>query len=324
MDIQRESSLRPSARGAAEKRVREVSRTPPGLEKAGGGKAGLGQESAGALGSLSAGPGQGQVEIPVFPLSGSNGSDPKLPVEPDLKQVLRAIDGLSTNMSSQFQNVNSVLHDFKNELVSIRSDMVTKEVFHNLEQRVQTLECKGEAPEELRQLRQQVSRLDPASKTIRVRSFKCTSIADREAALEKAFTNLQIAGNISYDHVHKGPPGKRELTDMCLVQFGSNATRETVLGKLQAQKVHDKDTNELKFDRAKTLLQISRNTALRQAADNFKKDPKWSKATVEIIWQKDDKKDKTREVRIDGEIAFNQKFEDSSGTYVPPFGPFKG
>ena len=66
--------------------------------------------------------------------------------------------------------------------------------------------------------------------------------------------NDDLRESVVYEHIHKGPPGKRELTEMCLVQFASNAARDNVFGKLQTQKVHDKHTKELKFDGAKILL----------------------------------------------------------------------
>ena len=89
-----------------------------------------------------------------------------------------------------------------------------------------------------------------------------------------------------------------------------------VLGK---KGLKDPSGNELKIDRAKTAIQIQRNNHLRKALDILKKDTSCVGKTVEIVWQQEDKKDKSREVWVDKVPAFRQTSDDLSGSFLPPF-----
>ncbi len=64
---------------------------------------------------------------------------------------------------------------------------------------------------------------------------------------------------------------------------------------------------------------MKRNHALRETQDKLKKSAQGIGKSVQIVWQTDGKKDKTREVQIDGVVAFRQTIDDLNGIYVVPF-----
>ena len=88
----------------------------------------------------------------------------------------------------------------------------------------------------------------------------------------------------------------------------------TFLGKSEYD-VQDPHGNVLKIDRAKSAGQLQRNSALTRASDSLKKAN--STKEVKIIWQKDDRNDKGREVIVGNEIVFHQEIDDRS--FVTPF-----
>ena len=109
------------------------------------------------------------------------------------------------------------------------------------------------------------------------------------------------------------------LSDMCVFEYPSNQIRENCLKTMEKKKLEDPSGGELKNDRAKTALQIQRNGALRKAVDSLKKNPAYQGKINEIFWKKNDPKDKDREIRVDGSLAFCQTIDDVSGRFIPPF-----
>ena len=103
------------------------------------------------------------------------------------------------------------------------------------------------------------------------------------------------------------------------MEFASRAIREQVLGKFQGKSIKDSEQGELQFSRAKTQTQLSRNAALRDAAEILKKDSRVGKLPVEIIWQKTDKKDRSREVQVNSMVVFSQSKDDLSGQFLGKF-----
>ena len=200
----------------------------------------------------------------------------------------------------------------------MKLEMVTKESFATLESRVQTLETRGAPSPEVTFLKKQVSRLDPANKAIRILGLKATSVKERADFLDKIFKEAGLP-SCSLEHIYKGPVSSRILTDICLAEFSSNSIRESALNVLGKKGLKDPSGNELKIDRAKTAIQIQRNNHLRKALDILKKDTSCAGKTVEIIWQQEDKKDKSREVWVDKVPAFRQTSDDLSGSFLPPF-----
>ena len=208
--------------------------------------------------------------------------------------------------------------EIKEDIQNLKADFVSKPEFNNLEARVSVLETKGVASEEDKSLRQQVSRLDPANKSLRFRAFKDADLSVRVRIIEHCLSHIGVKSS-NVEHIYKGPPGQRELTDMCIVEFGSNSVREQALKELNKHKIHDASDQELLVDRAKTANQLQRNNYLRKVSDALKKEPTCKDKSVIIVWQQDDRKDKNRTITVGGETAFCQTTDDVKGTFVSPF-----
>ena len=74
-----------------------------------------------------------------------------------------------------------------------------------------------------------------------------------------------------------------------------------------------------KTDRAKTEMQLKRNSALRDAEKKLKALPANKGKKISIVWQKTDTKDRSREVTVNDVSAFIQTPEDMSGIFLSPF-----
>ena len=105
------------------------------------------------------------------------------------------------------------------------------------------------------------------------------------------------------------------MSPICVAEFPTRETRENILKTLAGKTL----VGDLKFDRAKTAMQLKRNSALRQACDLLKKDVRCSGKSVEIIWQMEDKKDRSREITVDHYPVFRQNFSDLSGQFLGEF-----
>ena len=228
---------------------------------------------------------------------------------------------MNLNVNTRFASMQGVVSELREEFKVLRAEMVSKIVFDGLEGRVIDLETNGLASAELKILRQQVSKLDSVNKFLRFRNLEGTSAvrtACVEGILQKVFWQDFKAVNI--EHVYKGPPGQRVLTDMCVAELGSNSVREMALRELNKQVVKDAANREVKVDRAKTASQLQRNVALRKASDRLKADGKNQGKAVTIVWKKEnDSSDKAREVHVGGILAFCQKIDDVQGVFVAPF-----
>ena len=130
-----------------------------------------------------------------------------------LMSVLKAVQNLQVSVDSKFMIVEANLLEFRKELSEMKQDMVSQKDFKHLESRVQDLETQGIASEDLKILRQQMSKLDPANKSLRIRELKGDDLAKRIISIEEILSHIGMKYN-SLDHIYKGPPGQRSLTDM--------------------------------------------------------------------------------------------------------------
>ena len=100
-----------------------------------------------------------------------------------------------------------------------------------------------------------MAKLDPGTKSLRIRGFKTDSVENRCEAIEKMFKALGQS-RFSIDHIYKGPFGSRVLTDMAVVELSSNSVRESVLKAAEGKPFQDQNRAELVVDRAKTASQL--------------------------------------------------------------------
>ena len=239
--------------------------------------------------------------------------------EASIAIVLKELREMRLDVDSKFSIVESSLLHFKNELAQLRQEMVSKQMFDQLENRVNKLERDGLTIPDLSFLRQQVSKLDPANRSLRIRGFKESNISEREDRVGK-FLKEEGISQTSIDHIFKGPHGKRELTDICIVEFASNDKRESALKQFEKKsKSDDQNLKGLNIDRVKSQIQLKRNTALRDVLMKIKNDSRNKNKSCEIIWKKSDPKNKDREIHVDNVPVFRQSSIDVQGIFLPPF-----
>ena len=166
-------------------------------------------------------------------------------------------------------------------------------------------------------MRQQIARLDPAVRSLRLRGFKDENMSERQKIIDKLMADFGI-NQFSVDPIYKGPAGQRNLTDMCVVAVNSNNVRENFLKEYEKKSGQNNNSGytDLKVDRAKSAAQLSRNNALRKASDILKKEAP-SNSEVKNGWKKTGSKD--REVEVNGNPVFRQTISDSSGIFLAPF-----
>ena len=105
------------------------------------------------------------------------------------------------------------------------------------------------------------------------------------------------------------------MTNQCVVYIDSDSQREEFLNELETK---GDLLKKVKVDRAKTAFQMGRNGALVDAERVLKKNFPGKK--VEIVWMnKQDKKDKSRSVNVDGVPAFKQVVDESHGVFSSDF-----
>ena len=147
-----------------------------------------------------------------------------------LNDVMSELRKLSVNVVSNFQKNDVVMAELKAEVATLRAEVVNKSDFERLEARVSIIEKKDPIDEsgEMKLLKQQLSRLDPANRSLRIRGFADESLAEREKVIDKLMADLGVH-RFSVESIYKGPTGQRVLTDMCVVAVNSNNEREKVL-----------------------------------------------------------------------------------------------
>ena len=120
--------------------------------------------------------------------------------EPSLTDIMKGINKLSVQNHNHEVHLNKIDHaiqSFQAELACLKESMVTKESFVNLESRVVKLEEKevGQYSHEIKLLRQQVSKLDPANRGLRLRGFKEDDLDKRRKVIDDLMSKLGLSSS---------------------------------------------------------------------------------------------------------------------------------
>ena len=109
------------------------------------------------------------------------------------------------------------------------------------------------------------------------------------------------------------------MSSNTIVELSSRVLRESCLKKLTEDnsKIVSADVGSITIGRAKTSLQMNRNSALYRVEKLLKQDPVNKEKSIKIIWQIEDSKN--RGVSVDGNLAFVQCSSDLSGKFLAPF-----
>ena len=251
--------------------------------------------------------------------------------EPTLKDLMREmrkmsvgleqrIESVQTNFGQRFDSIGKQFADFKHDLQTLKAEMVTKDVFAGLEERVATLEAGGVAKTEISWMQRQINYLDPANKSLCFRGFTEKDGAKRAAKIEECLAEIGTKNAIrGVEHIWTGSPENRTMSAVSVVELSSRSVRETCLKKLGEDNaiMANAGVGTIKVKRAKTNLQMNRNNTLYRIQDFLKKEPSTKSKSIEIIWKMDGSKD--RGVKVGDDMAFVQKSTDLSGSFLAPF-----
>ena len=286
----------------------------PGPDECQAGSTETEQTSAVQRGLLKFEAGLSGVTVPSSP--GSS----QVPQSKSLAELFEAIERVNTNVSSLRSDLTASLEGLRQEVSTMKAEMVSKEVFAKLEVRVEKLEVAGVNSPQLDWLKSQVSLLDPAQKTICVSGFGSQDVAARHAVLDEFFRQHFADVKVeSIEPIFSGKAGEKKITPLNLVSFTSNRVREEVLRGHRSRNLSLKDNSGaiLKFDRGKTSLQLKRNASLKKVKDLVEKDDKGKGRDVRIEWLIEGSKD--RAVVLNGERVFLQRAGDMSGDFCDAF-----
>ena len=118
-------------------------------------------------------------------------------------------------------------------------------------------------------------------------------------------------------HIWIGPPDRRIMGSLSIVELPSREKREAVLKKFEGEStLKDSHGEKISVARAKTNWQLKRNNALKQACDVLKKDSRSQNKCVEFCWKMDGTKQ--RAVKVDNVVCLLQQPEDLIGNFVSP------
>jgi hypothetical protein len=340
----KETKEDPSDPGATRKSALKktgANASPPGKVPRVAGETGEMDVDAGGFGTGSAVAGMGPPGFPSGSLSSGgvpvdlasrlfpNGSGIETPVpegppnpdeEPTMKQMFAQMLKMETNLSTKIDNVQMQFETLKNEIQTVKQEMVTKTIFQSLEDRVRALEQGGVNNSQMNWMLQQVGRLDPANKSLCLKGFSEKDAAKRFKLIEQLFDSIGYNASVqNVEHIWTGPKGDRRISPNSLVELSSRAVREEALKELKEDNsiASKSEFQGIKFDPAKTSMQRKRNDSLHRVCDLLKKDPRSQGKSVSIQWQIEESKD--RGVQLDGVSIFLQKSTDLSGVFLSPF-----
>ena len=108
------------------------------------------------------------------------------------------------------------------ELAQIKTEMVTKQEFTTLENRVASLEQQGSknTNPEIKALRSQLHRLDPAQKTLAFEGFVDKNLSARATKIEEILAQVpNCPPMVHIDHISKGPKDGRVPASVSLMNL---------------------------------------------------------------------------------------------------------
>ncbi len=116
---------------------------------------------------------------------------------------------MNTNITSRIDSLHA-------EITSVKVDMASQAQFQELQTRVSALEAKNEP--QIVSLKQQLSRLDPANKSVCSDGFVDSDVSQRFASIDNLLTKrLQDAKIMNAEHIFVGSGSERKLSNTCIV-----------------------------------------------------------------------------------------------------------
>ena len=295
--------------------------------------------AAGTGGGVSGGAASGGLGFPTLPNFppgfseelGPGGKENPQTEEPTLGMLVAEMRSMSLAQAQNFKSLSGQLAlqaaQFKSDLDALRAEMVTRTMHEELETRVSTLRKEvdklsngGATNAEMNRLRQQVNRLDPANRSLCFLGFKTTDLEKRVQCAKDFLKKIGLEDSIrAFEHVSTGPPDKRVPSSVMIVELASRSVRELALkSQEEADSILNAgDLGTLKVGRAKTSVQMQRNSFLRKALEIIKKDVRFKGKSPEIHWKIDGSRDRT--IMSGGQVVFTQTPIEMEGSFSAPF-----
>ena len=233
------------------------------------------------------------------------------------KKETVTLDSVMTELRAMNANLTSKFDILQAEITSLRADMVNQTQFLELQTRVEKLES-NQSQSQINFLRQQLSRLDPAHKSICMRGFGDNDGESRTKTIEQMLLSKVAHIKASrVEHVYIGTGAERKISNMTIVEFATNALREQVLKKTSETHIEDAQGHVITVARAKTAAQLHRNGAMRRALKMIKSHAAARGREPQINWKVENSKDRT--IEVDNTIVFSQSPNDIGGIFRGPF-----
>ena len=160
-------------------------------------------------------------------------------------------------------------------------------------------------------------KLDPANRSCCLNSFEENDAVIRTALIEKMLVENGGFEKVSIEHIFKGKVGERSISPRTLVEFKTRHDREGFLTKMQSAQVKDAKGASISCVRAKTQIQLARNSSLHQAKRLISEHASGKGQNVKIEWRLEGSR--TRTVVVGDVIAFSQEMGDMTGTFAGVF-----
>ena len=273
---------------------------------------------------------------PLQTHTGGTPRDPPLPVNDLDAKIARMAEKMelllvnqqeSRQMQLTQDHAKNMFHDLKADIWQKVQDQVepikTKQA--ELDKRVTVLEGKEEKPDHATtQLIRITDKHDPANTQVTVMwQIAQQSLDQKMQAIRELIQELNYEA-VDVQHFNKsersggGHAGTR-------ITFTSNNVRETFLkSALNHPRVRDPNNplSKYKWGRARTDVESLRISDWKDAERQLEKHPHTTKGKLKLemlFKNKEDPKDKTRRIKVGGELAYSQSQGQIAGTYHGPF-----
>ena len=127
---------------------------------------------------------------------------------------------------------------------------------------------------EVRTLRLQLDRIDPANRKLAFEGFLDYNFASRLKVLEEtSSSHADVPKYLQMETIFKGPKQNRQPIRVTLVEFARQSDREKAFDILTGAQIRETSGNIIKCKRAKTALLIACNTKFVAAKEVISKHP---------------------------------------------------
>jgi len=251
--------------------------------------------------------------------------DPPNPKKEDpfsMEKLFGEVRSMSNNMKSNFAQISVDINTLRDDMVKLKSEVVSTKQYEELESRVHVLETNVVSPEnpDVKFLQDQLDRLDPANRSLSFRNFPGMDLDKRTKVIEDFFSSKlpSFASKIDICHEMKGPYNNRRPGNVTVVSLSSKTQRDAAMQAIRSGtfKLFEEIT-EIKIGFAQSSRQRRRTWAIHKATEMITADSQTT-GTVTQNWRIEgltgsDKGKRT--VTVNNVVAFEQTASEASGRF---------